>query len=167
MCTHVRWCLSSVFNFCCSWNAKLGATKPDAVFLSGHAYGNHLFPTLAPYWRSLCLTDSVCRATTLKDKVWWKDLYVLDLISSGFCRSVAPFPLCVPSRWMCLCLTFCLVLSALPVLACCVSPCFWLVKFGGQREVGFFVGFCCCCLCFLGGFFLLILLPSLMASPLG
>lgn len=61
----------------------------------------------------------------------------LDLISSGFCQSVAPFPLCVPSRWMCLCLTFCLVLSALPVLACCVSPCLWRVKFGGQREVGF------------------------------
>lgn len=123
----------------------------------------------------VCLTYSVCKTTTLKGKVWWKGLHFLDEVSVRD-QPVAPLPPYVLSSCMglvwhhCLVtlkyyLPFCLVLSPLPVLGCCVSPYFSLVKFGGQREVG--SSFLVC-----GGFlgfvsFLFVLLPSLMGSPLG
>lgn len=75
---------------------------------------------------------SVCKATTLKDKVRWKDLHFLDWNSSAYFQSVALLCLSVLSR--CTCMVYrhrCLVmlscylspvLPALPGLACCVSP---------------------------------------------
>lgn len=104
--------------------------------------------------KCLCLTDSICRTTTLKDKLWWKDLYFLGLILSGFCQSVAPFPLCPPSRWMCLCLTFCLVLS----LLCLYLPVVCHLAFGllslevGER-LGFLLDFAVVVCVFLAAFF--------------
>lgn len=95
----------------------------------------------------VCLTYSVCKTTALRGKVWWKGLHCLDGISVHD-QAGASFPLYVLSSCMCLlwhcclamlryCLPFCLVLSALPVLGCCVSPYFRFVKSGGQRLVGF------------------------------
>lgn len=55
----------------------------------GSSLGESLIPYLdSVFWKGLCCANSVCRPTTLKDKVWWKDLHFLGLISSGFCQSV-------------------------------------------------------------------------------
>lgn len=141
MCIHVRWCLSSVLTFCHSWNAKLGAAKTDAeslcrVKLRGITYslpGLHILKEPVLYKLSLQAHHTkgwgVMEGSVFP---WFDFIWFLSVCSPDSSVCPCQVGVFVPHLLPC-------ALSALPVLACCVSPHFWLVKFGGQREVGFFL----------------------------